>query len=160
MITSSKILFIGRACSGKDHLCRRFERRGFIKSISYTTRPIRPNEKDGIDYHFISEQQFKSMSEQNLWQEQDCFRGWYYGTTKQSFIDSNIFIKTPRGLAAMKPEDRTQCFVIYLNPTKDVLRKRLESRNDADDVERRIRTDEEAFADFKDYDLMITDPNF
>ena len=160
MTTLSKIICVGAGSAGKDHMCRRFEKRGFIKSISYTTRPIRPNEKDGIDYHFTSEEQFKSMSEQNLWQEQDCFRGWYYGTTKASFENNNLFIKTPRGLAAMKPEDRAQCFVIYINPPKDILRKRLDSRNDADDVERRIRTDEEAFADFKDYDLMITDPNF
>jgi guanylate kinase len=160
MTTSSKLLILGKGAAGKDHLCRRFEKRGFTKSISYTTRPIRLNEKDGIDYHFISEEQFKSMSDANAWQEQDCFRGWYYGTTKDSFEDNNLFIKTPRVLAAMKPEDRAQCFVIYLNPPKDIIRKRLEYRNDADDVERRIRTDEEAFADFKDYDLMITDPNF
>lgn len=160
MSTSSKLLILGKGASGKDYICKRFEKRGFTKSISYTTRPIRPKEKDGVDYHFISEDVFKQMSNDEVWQEQDCFRGWYYGTSKESFTNNNLFIKTPRGLAAMKPEDRAQCFVIYINPPKDIIRKRLESRNDADDVERRIRTDDEAFSNFKDYDLMITDPNF
>lgn len=155
-----RIIIIGPGCSGKDFLKRKLEKEGFISSISYTTRPIRSNEKNGVDYNFITEEEFKHMSEQDSWQEQDCFRGWYYGTTKESFNKSNLFIKTPRGLESMNPVDRSECFVIYINLPKDILRKRLECRNDADDVERRINTDEEAFSDFSDYDLMITDPNF
>ena len=54
------IFIAGKTCSGKtrivSELCKKF---GYKKIVTYTTRPIRDKEVDGVDYHFISEEEFE-----------------------------------------------------------------------------------------------------
>ena len=50
----NKIILVGKAASGKDHMRKILQGRGFTYGVSYTTRPKRPNEIDGEDYYFIS----------------------------------------------------------------------------------------------------------
>src|SRR5215467_2509341 len=51
-------------------------------SISHTTRPIRAGEQNGIDYHFISQAEFKEMIENNVFLEYAQVFGNYYGTSR------------------------------------------------------------------------------
>lgn len=157
---SSKIILVGSGGSGKDFLAKKFQQRGYEKAISYTTRPIRENEKDGVDYHYVTEQFFLDMTTKNAWHEMDCYRGWYYGSLKEDFEEKTLFIKTPEGLAKMSSEDRNKCFIIYLDIPEGVRKERLQSRNDADSVDRRLIADNLAFQNFKDFDLRVTSPNF
>ena len=54
-------VLVGPMCSGKTTLSKALnEYKGYIRNITYTTRPIRDGEEDGVDYHFISEEEFKS----------------------------------------------------------------------------------------------------
>lgn len=156
----SKVIILGSGASGKDFLSKRFQERGFVKSVSYTTRPKREGEIDGVDYHYISEEEFHRMTQQDMWHEMDCYRGWYYGSTKADFEKCNLFIKTPEGMAKMNPKDRARCFVLFLDIPEEVRRKRLEERNDSDSVERRLEADRKAFDNYSDYDLKIEDPKF
>lgn len=156
----SKIVLLGKAASGKDFFAKKMVSRGAKKSISYTTRPIRPGEVEDLDYHFISEEEFKQKIEQDFWYEWDCFRGWYYGASKEDVENCDLFIKTPAGVKSMTKEDREKCTVIYLDIEESIRRKRLEQRNDSDDVERRINADREAFKDFTDYDIIIKNFDF
>ena len=48
----NKIILVGKGASGKDHLRKILEGRGFTYGISYTTRPPREGEIDGQDYYF------------------------------------------------------------------------------------------------------------
>ena len=53
------IVLIGASASGKTEVAKTLiYKNGFSKIVTYTTRKIRPTEKDGIDYHFVSKQQF------------------------------------------------------------------------------------------------------
>ena len=52
---------VGKAASGKDHLRKRFESRGFKYAVTYTTRPPREGEVNGKDYYFISEDEAKVL---------------------------------------------------------------------------------------------------
>lgn len=61
-----------------------------VFSVSATTRKKRENEKDGVDYFFISEEEFKKKIEKNEFVEWEKFYDYYYGTFR-SFIDKNIF---------------------------------------------------------------------
>ena len=54
----NKIILIGKAAAGKDHMRKVLEGRGFTYGTSYTTRPPREGEIDGQDYYFISEKDF------------------------------------------------------------------------------------------------------
>lgn len=76
---------LGRSAVGKSTIEKMLLQRGnFLPIVSYTTRPKRNNEVDGIDYHFITEAKFAEMMNQNLFAENTEYREWHYGTTKES----------------------------------------------------------------------------
>lgn len=156
-----KIIIIGKGCSGKDYLCSYLEKKGLVKSITYTTRPMRDNEIDGKDYYFISNNKFIEMINNNEFYEYDQFNNWYYGASLKDFNNCNLFIKTPRGINKLHKDDRNKCYIIYLNINDNILRERMFKRNDNNDnIERRINADKEQFNGFSDFDLEITDENY
>ncbi len=154
----SKIVIVGRGGSGKDFLRKKFEDRGFKYCVSYTSRPKRENEIHGKDYMFTNLEYFSN----NVYKfyEIDEFNGWKYGTLIEDFEKSNLFIMTPRGVNNIRPVDRKRCFVIFIDPDKDVIRERLLERRDADSVDRRIEADDKDFSDFSNYDIRITNSDF
>lgn len=156
----SKVILVGKAGAGKDYLKQKFIEKGYKPSVSATTRPPREGERDGVDYDFVSEHTFRDMEDQALFYESDWFNGWGYGTPIESWQNAEIFIMTPAGVDNLTAADRKRCLVVYLDIDKDIRYQRLAERSDADKVERRIAADEKDFADFKDYDLRITNPDF
>jgi guanylate kinase len=156
-----RIILVGKAASGKDHLRKRFESRGFKYSISYTTRPPREGEVDGKDYFFITEDQATKMVESNMFYEYAYFNGWLYGKTVEQFYTDDLFIMTPSGVSNIKPEDRTSSFIIYTDIEMSIRMTRLTNRNmPGDSMDRRIQADEVDFMGFDDYDLKVTNPDF
>lgn len=156
----SKICIVGGGGSGKDYLKKLFESRGFIREVSYTTRPMRDNEQEGVDYHYVTEEKFSSMVDAGKFLQHKSFRGWRYGTTVEGWNKASLFIMTPEGVVDLSAELRATCTIIYLDIDENIRRKRLSERNDADDTERRLNADREQFKDFKDYDIRITNPDF
>lgn len=157
----ARIILVGKAASGKDHLRKRFENRGFKYAVSYTTRPPRPGEIKGVDYLFISEEKFAEMIEKDEWYEWVSFNGWKYGTSKEQFEEEDLFIMTPGGISHVSKDERRKSFIIYLDVDQEKRRKRLEQRiMPGDSVERRMIADEEDFKDFTNYDIRITNDDF
>jgi guanylate kinase len=157
---NKRIIIAAPACSGKDYLKNKFIDKGFIPSVSYTTRPKRENENNGTDYHFVSTKEFIEHQMKHEFIEVQSFRGWYYGTPKTDFVFCEIFIMTPQSINLLPKEIRQTSFIIYLDVDESIRIERLNKRNDIDSVERRLMADREMFKDFTDYDLRITDPNF
>ncbi len=156
-----KIFIVGKSASGKDYLRNFLIKNNLLQDVMYTTRPLRDKEVNGIDYHFIDEKTFKDMILKEEFMEWDQFIGWYYGSTKKNFIESDLFIKTPRAISKILPKDRQNCFVIWLDPPDEVIESRLSKRNDSNDsLKRRMDTDKEDFKNFSDYDLRITDADY
>lgn len=160
--TKSRIILVGKAASGKDHLRKILEGRGFKYGVSYTTRPPRPGEIDGKDYYFLEESEFQSLVEQGFFYEYISFNGWLYGTSKDQWNQTDdIFIMTPSGIGKIHAADRKHSFVIYIDIPQEIRRNRLMSRNDNNDsIERRLEADERDFLNFTDFDIKITDHNF
>lgn len=159
--TKSRIILCGKAASGKDHLRKILEGRGYKYGVSYTTRPPRNGEIDGIDYYFIEENEFKTMIEQKFFYEYVTFNEWYYGTSNSQFhLTDDVFIMTPSGISKLHAADRKNSFIIYIDIDIDIRRSRLALRSDADTVERRIEADENDFRNFTDFDIRLTDHNF
>ena len=157
---SKKIVILGKSASGKDHLINYLEKRGLKRNISYTTRPMRIGEKDGVTYKFVTTEEFEHMIEKDVLIEYHKFNNWYYGNTTRDFDKSDVCIKTVYGLNQISSR-RDECFVIYIDIDKDIRKKRLLERKDSNDsIERRIEADEEDFKDFTNYDLRITDSNY
>jgi guanylate kinase len=156
-----RIVLVGKAASGKDHFRKKIESRGFKYAVSYTTRPQREGEVHGKDYYFISEDEAKVLIESGFFYEYVIFNGWIYGTSVTQFFSDDLFIMTPKGIHEIKPEDRLESFVIYLDIPSNVRIKRLNKRHmPGDSVKRRIEADELDFSDFTDYDLKITNSDF
>lgn len=153
-----RLIIVGKGGSGKDHLRKILVERGFRYCISHTTRPIREGEENGKDYWFIHSHQLPSMAE--YFYEAVYFNNWFYGTSLEEFYSSNLFIMTPKGISKLKPEDREESIVVYLNIEEETRKKRLEERRDADDVTRRLEADFHDFHDFVDFDFEIKDSNF
>jgi len=155
-----RIILVGKAASGKDHMRKQLESKGFKYAISYTTRPPRSNEENGKDYIFISKEEFEDMIKDDLFYEHVSFNGWYYGTSKRQFYEDDVFIMTPHGLSLVSPEDRKQSIVFFFDIPYDIRKERLSLRSDADTVDRRLEADEKDFSGFTDFDIHITNENF
>lgn len=156
-----RIILVGKAASGKDNLRRRFESKGFKYAVSYTTRPPREGEVDGVDYIFLSPEKAQEMIDNGNFYEYVEFNGWIYGTTKSQFWGDDLFIMTPKGISHITEEDRKKSFIIYLDIPVDVRTERLKNRDmPGDSLERRILADEMDFMGFSDYDLRITNSDF
>lgn len=87
------IFIAGKTCSGKtrivSELCKKF---GYKKIVTYTTRPIRNKEVDGIDYHFISEEEFEKKIEEGFFAEYKVydaeFGRCHYGVATEDVVNA------------------------------------------------------------------------
>ena len=156
-----KLILVGKAASGKDFLKNKLVKKGFNAGISCTTRPPRKNEVDGVDYHFMTEQEFKDILESGEMLEHMIFNDWYYGLTKTEFEQADVMIMSKDGLDVLPSDYRKRCMVIWLDPPRSTRVERLNYRNDPNDsIVRRMNTDDEQFQDFRDYDMVVTNDNF
>jgi len=157
-----RIILVGPAAAGKDFLKKKFESRGFKLDVSYTTRLPREGEVDGEDYHFISLPQLQGKIMQKGMYESVKHGEFYYGTGQAEWDECDVFIMETEGVAAITPEDRKSCFVIYLDiPEHERIRRmRMERKWEYPKIQERLDQDKEKFSTFKDYDLLITDPKF
>ena len=158
MVKNKRIILVGPGGSGKNYLAEKFEKKGYVRCITTTSRPPRSNEKNGVDYYFEDKQFFETYK--SHFYEIDEFNGWLYGTLHQDFDDADLVLMTPRGVNNLQPVDRNTSVVIYLNPSKEIIEQRLRSRKDADSADRRMKTDEEDFKDFTNFDIEIKNSDF
>ena len=106
-----------------------------IFSISATTRPKRPSEQNGVEYYFLTEEEFKKKIEKDEFIEWEKFYDYYYGTLK-TFISDNIqagkavlFELDVKGALTIK-RLYPYAHLIYISPPSfDELVNRLRQRN-------------------------------
>ena len=153
-------MIVGKAASGKDYLARRLREHGLRYQLSVTTRPKREGEVDGEDYLFVNDTVFERFTINNMFWERKEFNGWKYGTLRQEWDCSEVFILTPSAIKSMLPKDRNRCFIIFLDIPENIRKERLNERSDSDKIERRVLSDHMDFEGFNDYDFIVTNPNF
>ena len=134
--------------TGKTTICRELQKQNpEIKfSVSCTTRPKRHYEKDGYDYHFISDEKFKSLIENDELVEYEKVHGYYYGTKKE-FLDEairngevlllDLDVKGALSIKKMYPERTSLVFVEP--PNEDILIDRLKNRGTESEERIKIR---------------------
>lgn len=99
------IVLLGESASGKSTLLKMFVRANpkYHGVVTYTTRPKRKGEKNGIDYNFITQAMFDEFVKRDFFAEHNEYRGWSYGTAKADCEDDNaVVILTPAGLRELK----------------------------------------------------------
>ena len=145
------IVFSAPSGAGKTtlvkHILSQFSNTNF--SISATSRSPRGNEKDGVDYHFLSNSEFKKKIENNEFIEfEEVYGGVHYGTLKSEveniwannkIVLFDIDVVGGFNIKKMYPDNTLSIFV--MPPSIDTLRKRLVSRGDISDneINRRIK---------------------
>lgn len=158
---TGKLAIVGPGASGKDYLRKRFMDRNFRFGISCTTRFPRETEVEGEDYFFLSDEEFENKIKAGEFVEWQSFKGWKYGITVDEFNRCDVMILNAEAVDLLSEEYRNKLFVIYLNISEETRRSRLESRDDVnDDVNRRIKADDDQFRNFSNYDCIITNDNF
>ena len=133
-------------------------------SVSHTTRQPRANEVDGQDYHFVSEESFRQVLEEDGFAEWAEVHGNLYGTSVAEIERARaagksgvLFDVDYQGARQIKEKFPHAVGVFILPPTMDELRRRLDGRG-SDDVESRKRRFEKAREEIGHYpffDYMI-----
>ena len=109
----------GPSSSGKTFMARKIMEKCANENItchqvvSCTTRPPRPGEVNGKDYHFITQEEFYDMVEKGLMLEYTEFRGWHYGTPKNEIKPGilNIGVFNPLGISNMTKTYHEDIFI-------------------------------------------------
>ena len=154
---------------GKTTITKKIQQKyqSFKISVSHTTRKPRPNEVDGVDYHFISKEKFESLIKKKEFYEYAKIFDNYYGTHKKTvdeLIKTNdiIFDIDWQGTQQLSKFKNLSLIKIYLiPPDKQELKKRLVKRNQdsPEEVERRFNAYDNDIQYWKDYDYIITNEN-
>ena len=152
--------------SGKTTLCKALQdaKPSIQWSISYTTRERRTMEKNGVDYHFISLDQFEDLITKGYFMEWENVHGFYYGTSKISLekaIEKNnvllleMDVKGSMRIKKLYPENTYSIFIIP--PSIDHLRKRLKNRGTDSEkrIEIRLKRFEEEMEFQKNFDYVM-----
>lgn len=148
---------VGKSGAGKDYLLQKvvsMEPTIFNEIISCTTRPKRENETDGVNYHFISTDDFIYKKNHGEMLEVSYFRDWWYGTSLDSLIEDkiNIGVFNPTGIISLSKNSNINLTIFYLDTEdKERLMRQLtrETNPDTDEIVRRYITDERDFLEFQ-----------
>jgi len=167
MSSERGLLFIVSAPSGtgKTTLVERLVQRakGLRMSRSFTSRPPRPGEVDGVDYNFISRDRFERMIQAGDFLEWADVFGNLYGTghrETESVLASGIDLVLVIDVQGARQVRRTRfehVGVFVLPPSFDVLCSRLRARSkDApDQIERRLEVAREEVTAVEEYDYVV-----
>lgn len=114
------IAVCGKSASGKDYfvkkICKRYGDK-IHRIIPDTTRPMRINETNSVDYNFITTPIFVKKHSQGKYLESSCYNGWHYGMSVDQIIYDkiNIGVFDKQGLEALtKYKDNYSLVLIYL----------------------------------------------
>ena len=150
----------GKTASGKDTIISRILKQlpSYKKVLTTTSRLPRDNEQNGVDYIFISENEFIEQVKQEEFLEYVKYGGNYYGTQKAHINTAeNLIWKIDPSMAGKAKKLFPNCKVIYINTSDEIVLNRLIKRGISnEEVQKRIADDREFVAQFKDkYDFII-----
>ena len=135
------------------------------RSISYTTRPPRPNENDGQDYFFISDKEFSRKTREGFFLESAKVFGSSYGTSRQFVTDHvskglNLILAIDvQGMKQLRKncKDIPMISIFVMPPSVEALRRRLEKRKTETkrQVEERLNIAKQEMAERSLYDCVV-----
>jgi guanylate kinase len=151
--------------SGKSTLVGRLfqDVPGLLFSVSYTTRKPRGAEQDGVDYYFISREEFESRLARDEFLEHASVFGNYYGThvselqkarsqAKDLVLDIDV-----QGAAQLQQKLPEAVTIFVLAPSRQILEQRLRSRSEDPDpvIVRRLNDAASEIRNYDRYDYVV-----
>jgi guanylate kinase len=137
-------------------------------SVSHTTRPSRSGETDGLDYHFVSHQQFETMVEQQQFVEHAKVHHNYYGTSEEwvkntlhNGIDVILEIDW-QGAEQVRNKIAGSQSIFILPPSKQALFDRLKGRGQDSDavIQQRIAAAKEEMSHYNEANYLVINDQF
>lgn len=134
-----------------------------IRLLTTTSRPMRPGNREGVDYHFVSENEFKQMIASGEFIEHNFYAGNYYGSERarvESTLASHPIAFTQIEVNGKHSIDKTNIphLSIFLLPESlEILKNRIEKRGGITPelIAERLAIAEKEIAESEDYDYKI-----
>ena len=166
--TNNKGLLIvvsGPSGAGKDTICQKLikENSNIWMSVSMTTRKPRPLEKDGVDYFFVSSEEFENKINDNTFLEYASYNDNYYGTPKDKVEEKLnegkdvILVIDINGAVNIKKIIPSALFIFIMPPDMETLKNRLIGRKteSKDKVVKRFITAYNEVNNYKKYNYVV-----
>lgn len=137
-------------------------------SVSYTTRPMRPGEKNGANYHFIDENTFQTMQEQKAFLEHANVFGNYYGTSRQ-WVEEKLKLGVDvileidwQGAEQIRTLFADNISIFILPPSWKTLEARLKERGQDDPqvIMRRLSEAHTEVSHYHEFDYLVVNDDF
>lgn len=172
MTTATGSLFVVAAPSGggKTSLTRALleRERGIRLSVSYTTRPPRPGEQEGVDYHFVSTGQFMALREAGEFLEHAHVHGNWYATsaswlTQQIAAGQDVLLEIDwQGAAQVRRLIPSSIQIFILPPSLALLEERLHRRGQDDKatIARRLEAARDEIRHCAEFNYVIINQDF
>ena len=161
------VALMGKAGAGKDALlkeCLLLHPTHLHEIISCTTRPPREGEVEGVNYYYLTDEEFMERLADDRLLEATEFRKWHYGTSIEA-LDANkinIGVFNPAGVRILQSLQNVSVLPIYVDANDKIrmLRQlKREENPDVTEIVRRFTTDENDFADILHDTTPITITN-
>jgi guanylate kinase len=159
------IVLSGPSGTGKDAILSRLKKSGYPAQFitTVTTRPKRAHEKDGVDYHFISDERFQKMLEGKEFLEHAEVYGNWYGVPREPVREAleggkDTIIKVDcQGAAAIKKLLPQAVFIFVVPPSMEELSQRLKGRRTESDFDcdLRLKTATEEMKQLPLFDYVV-----
>ena len=165
------VILSGVSGAGKDTIKKELLKRmdDVITLPSFTSREKRPTEEEGVQYHFITKEEFEEKIKNGDFYEYDVHHGNYYGTSRElmgnkikegKIIVKDIEVNGTENLLKILGND-TRIVTIFLKVEKEELKRRLIERGDnIQDIEVRLGRLEYEEDKIKLYDYVIKNDDF
>ena len=139
-----------------------------VASVSHTTRPARPGEQDGVDYHFVSSESFDGLVAEGAFLEHAHVFDRQYGTSRAAVeaerrAGRDVVLEIDwQGARQIRERVPEAVSVFILPPSREALRQRLEGRGQDDEavIERRMRDAEAEMSHYHEYDYVLINDDF
>lgn len=142
------IILTGASASGKTVTALDLQKRyGLVKAITTTTRQIRVNETDGVDYFFVTKEEFKKRLSEGKFVESSIYNENYYGCGIDQVADNKVVVLDPNGLHSFRALNNKRIISFLLVCNKDVREQRMHIRGDKEEkISERLQNDVDDFA--------------
>ena len=142
------LVFVGPSGSGKSYISRFCGKEfGLDEIVSYTTRPKRAGDKEGLDYFFVSPVKFQQLLGENYFAEYVTYGGNYYGIAHHSInVKKGYVVVDPKGLKQLEGiYGADKLYVIYIETPLRVRLSRAETPKRKKEILSRVLEDRDIF---------------
>ena len=137
-------------------------------SVSYTTRPPRPGEANGVHYHFVDEDTFQALIDRNTFLEYADVFDYRYGTSREAVEQQlaagfDVILDIDwQGARQIRNSFPSSCSIFIVPLSLEALRQRLIGRGQDSDsvIQRRMRDAQAEISHWGEFDFLVINDNF